>query len=156
MRPEERVHGCVLEGPKVANVIPDRTKVYYSVRSPLKSGVRQLGDRVVKCFEAAAIVTGCEIDIEEERVYAGSLELCCQSIGSWYRVFRAVQDLVADLGAQTNCLTEIFFDEALERAKFLDEYIAREGKPMDILHGLPISVKVWKQDCNIRPEPVLT
>ncbi|KIW74080.1 hypothetical protein Z517_12490 [Fonsecaea pedrosoi CBS 271.37] len=41
----------------------------------------------------------------------------------------------------TNCLTEIFFDKALERAKYLDDYLNREGKPMGPLHGMPISLK---------------
>ncbi|KAG4438556.1 hypothetical protein IFR05_005980 [Cadophora sp. M221] len=45
---------------------------------------------------------------------------------------------------QTNCLTEIFFDEAIERAKLLDlEYrdsIAK-GKILPPLFGLPISLK---------------
>lgn len=41
----------------------------------------------------------------------------------------------------TNCLTEIFFDNAIARAKQLDEQLARTGKPMGPLHGLPISVK---------------
>lgn len=43
---------------------------------------------------------------------------------------------------QTNCLSEIFFEEALERARFLDDYLSREGKPIGPLHGLPISIKV--------------
>jgi len=30
----------------------------------------------------------------------------------------------------TNCLTEIFFDEGLERAKELDEYLKENGKPI--------------------------
>jgi amidase len=30
----------------------------------------------------------------------------------------------------TNCLTEIFFDEGLERAKELDEYLKLHGKPI--------------------------
>lgn len=41
----------------------------------------------------------------------------------------------------TNCLTEIFFDRALERAKELDAYFERTGRPFGPLHGLPISVK---------------
>ncbi|KAH8819425.1 amidase signature domain-containing protein [Xylogone sp. PMI_703] len=41
----------------------------------------------------------------------------------------------------TNCLTEIFVDSALERAQYLDEYFAREGKPIGPFHGLPISLK---------------
>ncbi|KAJ4258375.1 hypothetical protein NW757_002942 [Fusarium falciforme] len=43
-----------------------------------------------------------------------------------------------------NPLTEIFFDKALERAKELDAYLAREGKPKGPFHGLPISLKdMW-------------
>ncbi|CAK7206324.1 hypothetical protein SEUCBS139899_009113 [Sporothrix eucalyptigena] len=41
----------------------------------------------------------------------------------------------------TSCLTEIFFDEALERAAFLDDYLATNDKPLGPLHGLPISIK---------------
>ena len=41
----------------------------------------------------------------------------------------------------TNCLTEIFFEDAIARAKQLDVYIARTGKPVGPLHGLPISLK---------------
>lgn len=41
----------------------------------------------------------------------------------------------------TNCLTEIFYQRALERAAWLDTYLAREGKPVGILHGLPVSLK---------------
>lgn len=37
-----------------------------------------------------------------------------------------------------NCLTEIFFDDAIVRAKVLDEYFEREGKTVGPLHGLPI------------------
>ncbi|KAH0378985.1 general amidase-like protein, partial [Aureobasidium melanogenum] len=41
----------------------------------------------------------------------------------------------------TSCLTEIMFDEAIARAKQLDDHLARTGKPMGPLHGLPISIK---------------
>lgn len=41
----------------------------------------------------------------------------------------------------TSCLTEIFFDRALTRAKHLDAYFERTGRPSGPLHGLPISVK---------------
>jgi hypothetical protein len=39
----------------------------------------------------------------------------------------------------------MFFDEALERAKYLDERLAKDGKPVGPLHGLPISIKVRPQ-----------
>ncbi|KAK5653612.1 hypothetical protein OQA88_8641 [Cercophora sp. LCS_1] len=41
----------------------------------------------------------------------------------------------------TCCLTEWFMDEAIERAKYLDEYQEKTGKTLGPLHGVPISVK---------------
>ncbi|KAM0450893.1 hypothetical protein ACHAO4_006284 [Trichoderma viride] len=41
----------------------------------------------------------------------------------------------------TSCLTEWFMDEAIERAKYLDEYLQSTGKTIGPLHGVPISVK---------------
>ena len=41
----------------------------------------------------------------------------------------------------TNCLTEIFFDQALTRARYLDGYINHHGTTAGPLHGVPISLK---------------
>ncbi|KAH7887092.1 amidase signature domain-containing protein [Phlebopus sp. FC_14] len=41
----------------------------------------------------------------------------------------------------TNCLTEIFVDRALDRARKVDAYMVQHQKPMGPLHGLPISLK---------------
>lgn len=41
----------------------------------------------------------------------------------------------------TNCLSAIFYDAAMQRARELDDHLARTGKPVGILHGLPVSVK---------------
>ncbi|KAK3944398.1 Acetamidase [Diplogelasinospora grovesii] len=40
-----------------------------------------------------------------------------------------------------NCLHEIFFDQAIERAKELDRFLATNNQPVGALHGLPISLK---------------
>ncbi|KAI5480288.1 glycoside hydrolase family 16 protein [Pseudohyphozyma bogoriensis] len=42
----------------------------------------------------------------------------------------------------TNCLTEYFIDEALERAKELDEHFAKTGKVVGPLHGIPIAIDI--------------
>lgn len=70
MRPDERVHGCILESPKVTNVIPGYTKVEYSVRAPSMGSCRALADKVINCFKAAALATGCRLELEEEDMYA--------------------------------------------------------------------------------------
>ena len=41
----------------------------------------------------------------------------------------------------TNCLTEVFFEEAFKRAAELDEYLERTGEVVGPLHGLPVSIK---------------
>lgn len=40
-----------------------------------------------------------------------------------------------------NCCSDIFFDTAMERARELDEHLAKTGKPVGPLHGIPISLK---------------
>ncbi|KAH8892817.1 amidase [Thozetella sp. PMI_491] len=41
----------------------------------------------------------------------------------------------------TCCLTEWFMDEAVERARALDEYLERTGTVVGPLHGVPVSIK---------------
>ncbi|KAL4868876.1 hypothetical protein BDV12DRAFT_208942 [Aspergillus spectabilis] len=42
-----------------------------------------------------------------------------------------------------SCITEHFFSKALERARYLDEYLKREGKGIGPVHGLPISIRYF-------------
>lgn len=42
---------------------------------------------------------------------------------------------------KTNCITEPLFEQAIERAEYLDSYLAAHAKPIGPLHGLPISLK---------------
>jgi amidase len=44
-------------------------------------------------------------------------------------------------------VTEVLFTEARKQAAFCDDYLAKHGKPIGPLHGLPISLK----DCFITP-----
>ncbi|KAI0778712.1 amidase [Trametes elegans] len=41
----------------------------------------------------------------------------------------------------TNCLTEVFFEEGLQRARELDRHLAETGEVVGPLHGVPVSVK---------------
>jgi Asp-tRNA(Asn)/Glu-tRNA(Gln) amidotransferase A subunit family amidase len=41
----------------------------------------------------------------------------------------------------TNCLTEIFFDDALKRAQELDAHLDAGKPPLGLLHGVPVSLK---------------
>lgn len=41
----------------------------------------------------------------------------------------------------TNCCTEIFLEDAFERARQLDDYLEQTGEIIGPLHGLPVSIK---------------
>lgn len=56
-------------------------------------------------------------------------------------VTKAVCKRAAAAQQLLNCLTEICFEDAITRAKELDEYFRKHGKGMGPLHGLPVSLK---------------
>ncbi|KAF2758699.1 amidase, partial [Pseudovirgaria hyperparasitica] len=56
-------------------------------------------------------------------------------------ITRAICKRAAAAHQLTNCLSEVFFEEAIARAKSLDETFRETGKPIGPLHGLPISLK---------------
>ena len=71
IRPDQRIHGCILDAPKAANIIPAHTEVQYMIRGASLGGVRQLEKRVRACIEAGGLATGCKVDIKtEENGYA--------------------------------------------------------------------------------------
>ncbi|RFU27505.1 hypothetical protein B7463_g8821, partial [Scytalidium lignicola] len=68
--PDERIHGAFVDSPKVANIIPAYTKCVWQARSPTLNGLDKLVSRVRRCLEAAALATGCEVQIVEDELYA--------------------------------------------------------------------------------------
>ncbi|OQO08554.1 hypothetical protein B0A48_06424 [Cryoendolithus antarcticus] len=56
-------------------------------------------------------------------------------------VIKAVSKRAAVAQQLVNCLTEIYFEQALKRAEELDAYQVREDRTVGPLHGLPISFK---------------
>ncbi|KAG6917040.1 hypothetical protein DXG01_004092 [Tephrocybe rancida] len=61
--PTHRVHGIFQGTDWVANIIPDNSKMRYLVRAPTMAEAQATVKRVVPCFEAASIATGCEVNI---------------------------------------------------------------------------------------------
>jgi amidohydrolase len=72
-KPDERIHGIILEGGDRPNIVTANSLLDYGVRAPTVKETRALQGRVVKCFEGAAIATGCELEVKECVYYLFSL-----------------------------------------------------------------------------------
>lgn len=92
---------------------------------------------------SCGILTAKEIEITESPDATALLQKLAKGELSAYEVTLAFCKRAAIAQQLVNCLTEIFFEQALERAKELDAYFKEYGKVTGMLHGLPISLKVW-------------
>ncbi|UQX12334.1 M20 family metallopeptidase [Candidatus Mycobacterium methanotrophicum] len=63
--PGQQVHGIISEGGQVANVIPSRTQLQYTMRAPDAGSLDDLRGKVSDCFLAGAVATGCEYNVEQ-------------------------------------------------------------------------------------------
>ncbi|MGD2101181.1 MAG: M20 family metallopeptidase [Acidimicrobiia bacterium] len=66
LEPGDRVHGVIDDGGAAPNVIPDMTSSRWIVRAETADRFDTVRAKVIACFEAAAIATGCELEIEYE------------------------------------------------------------------------------------------
>ncbi|KAI9495260.1 hypothetical protein BDB00DRAFT_815357 [Zychaea mexicana] len=60
----DRIHGIITDGGKAPNIIPDRTAGYFYVRAKTTNRVEELMEKVENCFKAAALATGCEVNMK--------------------------------------------------------------------------------------------
>jgi len=65
LAPGQQVHGIISEGGQVANVIPARTELQYTMRATDASSLADLEAKVGNCFRAGAVATGCEYSVEQ-------------------------------------------------------------------------------------------
>jgi amidohydrolase len=61
--PAARVHGIFGAAGLAANVIPDAARGSYLVRTPAFADLGPLRDRVMNCFRAGALASGCELTL---------------------------------------------------------------------------------------------
>src|SRR5690606_18417823 len=75
IRPSERVHGVFGEGGDKPNIVPERARTDWMVRSPTISSLAPLKDRVAACLVAGATAAGCEVELVwKPIVYADMLD----------------------------------------------------------------------------------
>jgi amidohydrolase len=61
-----QIHGIVTKGGDAPNVVPEATAGRWYVRGRDLAQVEEFEPRVHKCFEAGALATGCELEIERQ------------------------------------------------------------------------------------------
>ncbi|MFG2005137.1 M20 family metallopeptidase [Spirillospora sp. NPDC048911] len=61
--PDDRIAGIVTQSGTAPNVIPDATEGRWIVRSATLEALSELKPRVLRCFEAGALATGCDLTI---------------------------------------------------------------------------------------------
>jgi amidohydrolase len=66
LRPDARVHGIIQEGGTAANIIPDRTRAWFMIRSADQAYYEQMRERFQALARAAALATDTAVEIEFE------------------------------------------------------------------------------------------
>ena len=63
LRPDVRLHGIIQEGGTAANIIPDRSRAWFMLRSPDQAYYEEMKARFRELAEAAALATGTTVDV---------------------------------------------------------------------------------------------
>lgn len=63
LRPEARVHGIIQEGGTAANIIPERTRAWFMIRSPEQASYEAMKARFRQLAEAAALATDTSVEV---------------------------------------------------------------------------------------------
>ena len=66
LEPGDQVHGIVSHGGDAPNIVPDLTSGVWYVRAPHLARLAEVEPRILRCFEAGALATGCTVDITPE------------------------------------------------------------------------------------------
>lgn len=89
---------------------------------------------------AKKVLTADEITITETTGFELAGKLAAGELTA-VEVFKAFAKRATIAHQLTNCAMQLFVEEGLDRAKELDAYFKRHGKPIGPLHGLPLSLK---------------
>jgi len=79
-----RVHGVQTRGGEAPNAIPERTEGRWYVRAETTRELRELEERVLKCFEAGALATGATLTVTPEGARYSEMRTDTEALG-FYR-----------------------------------------------------------------------
>ncbi len=63
--PTDRIHGIVTRGGEAPNVVPARTSGRWVVRASSVNDLADVRAKVMRCFEAGAVATGCTMEVQD-------------------------------------------------------------------------------------------
>ncbi|WP_238147584.1 MULTISPECIES: M20 family metallopeptidase [Micrococcaceae] len=69
LRPGELVHGIVTSAGDAPNVVPHHSSLLYDARANTIAELEGPGgvkEKMIRCFEAGAVATGCDVEIKDE------------------------------------------------------------------------------------------
>jgi amidohydrolase len=64
--PSDKIHCIITHGGDAPNIIPSYTRSSWYVRAATRERMEELYGRVMACFEAAAVATGCSWNVEQK------------------------------------------------------------------------------------------
>ena len=95
----------------------------------------------VEYLKTCGILSEKELQITETTGWATLRSQLSSRTLSAVEVITAFAKRAAVTHQLTLCCTEMFFEDAISRARALDEHLERTGKVVGPLHGMPISIK---------------
>ncbi|GAB1196670.1 hypothetical protein APSETT444_005945 [Aspergillus pseudonomiae] len=124
------------------NAIPATWRVPTEVLAALKPPIESHKNNIIELdlVRKSGVLSNHELDITEKYNVEQLLSALASGALTAVEVTIAYSKRAAVAQQLVNCLTEIYFEQALERAKYLDELRA-QGQLAGPFHGLPISLK---------------
>ncbi|KAB5515363.1 amidase signature domain-containing protein [Coniochaeta sp. 2T2.1] len=128
---------------KQLEAIPDTWRLNEEALTKLRGDSTPDAGRLIKLQAArvSGIMSEDELHITEAYTATQLLEMMAHGKLTALEVTIAFSKCAAIAQQLTSCLTEIFFNEGVERAKWLDQFYQDYGRVVGPLHGLPVSPK---------------
>ncbi|MDO5690251.1 MAG: amidohydrolase [Tissierellia bacterium] len=114
-----RIHYAITEGGIAPNIVPDKASVLYYVRAQYRSSVMDTFDRIEKCAEGAALMTGTRYELERK---GGCYEVMANEVLS-----EVLNEALLAAEPPVYTQAELDFAEALNKTS--PKYEAAAGQP---------------------------